>query len=314
MNILVTGGCGFIGSHLVDELVARNHQVTVLDNLSTGTLDNLNVNATFVEGSVCDEQLTQALLSESDFCFHLAAVVSVIESTKKWVKSNYINNYGTLNILNSARKTYNGCKNVPVVFASTAAVYGDSNVLPLKEDMKNVPLSPYGCDKLAGEMNALIAKSLYEVPTRSFRFFNVFGPRQNPGNPYSGVIAKFMGQFLSGDAVTIYGDGSQTRDFIYVTDVVRALVDCIESPVLSGRVFNLCGERETSVMDIYNILGEITGRKIDIQFMPREGFDIYRSCGSSEKAKSLLNFSANIKIADGLQDLWHYYCSKTSPV
>lgn len=306
MNVLVTGGCGFIGSHLVDALLADDHKVTVLDDLSVGKLDNLDDRASFIEGNICDQTLVVKLMHCADFCFHLASVVSVKQCIDHWLPSTYINAYGTKSILNAARVSVNGHKNVPVVFASSAAVYGDNQSLPLKENFQPHPISPYGLDKFSGELNTSIAYSLYGIPSCSFRFFNVFGPRQDPSSGYSGVITKFIYKLLNNQPIVIYGDGSQTRDFISVHDVIWVLMKAMKSE-LRGGVFNVCNQFETSINDIYNQLCEVTGQSAPVSYKESVKGDIYRSIGNNDLIKDKFNYRQSISIKQGLKELWKWY-------
>lgn len=311
MKILVTGGCGFIGSTLVDALISKGHDVIVIDDLSSGSLDNLNANATFIKGSINDDVLLTEILSNVQFCFHLAAIVSVIECSKHWMESSFVNDVGTRCVLNAARKTVNGNMNVPVVLASSAAVYGDSVSLPLSENEPVKPMSPYGADKLMNEVNAKMAFVHYGVPTRCYRFFNVYGPRQSADNPYAGVIIKFIKNLLDTNEVIIYGDGHQTRDFIYVGDVVSALCQCVGAENLCGDVYNLCTNKETDLLTLFNIINGILKKDGAIIYKDKRAGEIYRSCGDGAKAEKFLDFKPTVSMQDGLTETIRSFVSSS---
>jgi len=231
---LVTGGCGFIGSHLVAALLARGDRVRVLDDLSTGRRENLAPGAELSEGDVADPAAVRAAMAGAAVCFHLAAIASVERGMTEWLTTHRANLSGTIAVFDAAR----AAGRIPVVYASSAAVYGEQERLPIAEDAPTLPLSAYGADKLGCELHARVAGHVHGVPTMGLRFFNVFGARQDPGSPYSGVISIFCDRMSRGEGVTIHGDGGQTRDFIHVSDVVRGLVAAAGAANVSAPVVN----------------------------------------------------------------------------
>src|ERR1700733_639115 len=242
---LVTGGAGFIGSHLCDALVARGDTVRVLDDLSTGHRSNLPVSATLIEGDVADLALAAQALEGVDGCFHLAAIASVEKGVTDWLGTHRANMTGTITLFDAIRRQRS---KIPVVYASSAAVYGD--VTPTSETAPRVPLSAYGADKYGCELHARVASHVHGIPTVGLRFFNVYGPRQDPLSPYSGVISIFCERISRGAAIDVNGDGGQTRDFVYVADVVRALLAAMHLRPTDAPAFNVCTGNPISVLDL----------------------------------------------------------------
>jgi len=239
--IVVTGGAGFIGSHIAEEL-SKDNDVIVIDNLYAGKIENIPPNVKFIQADIRDYKSIAELISQADYVFHEAALVSVVESVERPLLTEEINVLGTLNILKALSDGQG-----KLIFASSAAVYGDNQNLPLKESEKPKPLSPYGITKVSAEYYCKVFYELYGVPTVSLRYFNVFGERQGY-NQYAGVISIFINRALKGEPLIIYGDGKQTRDFIYVKDVVKANILAAESSRANGKVFNVArGERTTIV-------------------------------------------------------------------
>lgn len=300
MRVLVTGGCGFIGSHLVDRLVADGHRVTVLDDLSSGNRANLHAEATLVEGDVAMPETVQALVAEADAVFHLAAVASVDQCTNDWLNSHWTNLTGTVTVLEAAAKSGRG---VPVIYASSAAVYGDNSDLPLHETAATNPLSAYGLDKLSCERYARIAWDFYKLPSVGLRFFNVFGPRQDARSPYSGVISKFMDNALAGEPLTFFGDGEQTRDFIYVGDIVELLVQAWKNAE-GCQVFNGCTGQRTSLKALAEAIGRATGHAVSTRHAEPRAGDIRHSLGSPASAQTTLHFNASTGLEEGLKQLY----------
>src|ERR1700677_1344253 len=224
-HYLVTGGAGFIGSHLVDALIAKNHRVTVLDDLSTGKRENVNPQATLIVGDTTDFDTVERAFEGIDGCFHLAAVASVEKSIVEWVRTHSVNITSTVNIFQAASKAKG---RIPVVYTSSAAVYGDCDKIPTSEDTDKRPLTAYGVDKYACDLHANVAWNVHNVPNIGMRPFNVYGPRQDPGSPYSGVISIFFDRMRQGQPITIFGDGGQMRDFVYVGDAVKAFAAAME--------------------------------------------------------------------------------------
>jgi len=296
---LVTGGCGFIGSHLVDALHGNGHYVRILDDLSTGTLDHKPSCVEFMRGDVSDAATVSAAMQDMDGCFHLAAIASVERSNSDWLSTHRINVTGAVAVFEAARSAWP--KPVPVIYASSAAVYGDSANIPLSEDVAPRPLSPYAADKLGCELHGFIAANIHGVPNCGLRFFNVYGPRQDPSSPYSGVISIFCDRMGSDREITIHGDGQQTRDFIFVRDVVRALLAAMDKCPRDGGVFNICTGRATSVLDLVRILATILRVKPQLRFAPPRTGDIRHSVGDPGKARRMFGFLATSDLASGLR-------------
>jgi len=299
---LVTGGAGFIGSHLADSLVADGHEVRALDDLSTGTRANLQSGIELHVGSVAEPGQVAAVADGVDGIFHLAAVASVQASVADWLGTHAANQTGTVAVLDAARTANRGAP-VPVVYASSAAIYGDNPNVPLKEDEPARPLSAYAADKYGSELHARVASHLFGVPTMGLRFFNVYGPRQDPSSPYSGVISIFADRLARGDGVTIFGDGGQTRDFVYVADVVRALRAAMASPGDGARVFNVARGSETSVTELANTLAAVLGVEADIAYADARPGDIRRSMGDPGRLAAALGVRAETPLPDGLRAL-----------
>ncbi len=297
---LVTGGCGFIGSHLVEALLARGHRVRVVDDLSTGKRENLPPGVDLVLGDVADAGLMRRAMMGIDGCFHLAAIASVQRGNEDWLSTHRANLTGAVTVFDLARNCRPGGP-VPVVYASSAAVYGDNPVLPLAEDAETRPLSAYGADKLGCELHARVAWAVHRVPNVGFRFFNIYGPRQDPKSPYSGVIAIFAGRVAADEEITINGDGGQSRDFVYVSDVVRHLVAAMGEMKPGAAVFNICTGRSTTVLELAHIISRIGRRQARVAHGPARTGDIRESLGNPEKARAAFGFSADTPIAEGLE-------------
>ncbi|MGE0253391.1 MAG: NAD-dependent epimerase/dehydratase family protein [Alphaproteobacteria bacterium] len=297
---LVTGGCGFIGSHLADALVAAGHGVVVLDDFSTGRRENAPLAATVVTGRIEDADAVRRAMTGADGCFHLAAVASVERSRVAWAATHRTNLTGTINIFDAARSAGTGGRTIPVVYASSAAVYGDNPDLPLGEDAAARPLSAYGADKLGCELHARVAGAIHGVPTAGMRFFNVYGPRQDPRSPYSGVISIFAGRLAAGQAPTINGDGGQTRDFVYVADVVAHLRAAMTKADASGPVWNVATGRAVTIAELWRTMAATRGSTLEPVHGPAREGDIRHSLGSPARATTALGVSATTRLADGL--------------
>lgn len=295
-SYLVTGGCGFIGSHLVDALAADGHMVRVLDDLSTGKRENIPGINDVVIGDVGDLDVVRDAMDGMDGCFHLAAIASVVRSNEDWLGTHRANLTGAINVFECARRD-----TLPVVYVSSAAIYGDNQDIPLPEDTPPRPLTAYGADKLGCEHHARVAYEVHKVPTTGFRFFNIFGPRQDPASPYSGVISIFADRIRAGQPLTIHGDGTQERDFIYVRDAVRFLMKGMERLPAAPDVFNVCRGRGTSINALAEMLFRIAGDTVDITHSdPREG-DIRLSVGDPTHAREDLGIVVETEIEDGLR-------------
>jgi UDP-glucose 4-epimerase len=303
---LVTGGAGFIGSHLTEALVSEGCRVTVLDNLSSGhraNLDGVKDAIDFRQGDICDSKAVDAACRGCEAVFHLAAVVSVPQTVKQPIESTRVNDLGTLQVFEAARQNGVG----RIVFASSSAVYGDDPQLPKKEEMPPNPLSPYAVQKIGGEYFARIYFQLHGIRTVSLRFFNVFGPRQDPSSPYSGVISIFMTRAVAGAPATITGDGSQSRDFVYVADVVRASLLAATTPAAAGETINVGSGRSVEINGLWQQICRIHGQQIPARYTdPRPG-DIHASLAGIGKAQSMLGFSPRLSFAQGLERTFDWY-------
>ena len=298
MKVVVTGGAGFIGSNLTDEL-ARDHEVTVIDNLSTGRIENLDHirdRIQFINGSILDLDLLRRAFAGADTVFHQAAIPSVQRSVDNPIASNQANVDGTLNVLVAAKDS----RVRKVVFASSSSVYGDTPTLPKKEDMKPNPKSPYAITKMAGEYYCRVFSEVYGLKTACLRYFNVFGPRQDPKSEYAAVIPRFVTRILQGKPPVIYGDGQQTRDFTFVKDVVKA-------NILAGKsdaegVFNIACGRRISLNELAGLIMEIVGRQVEPEYdEPRAG-DIRDSLADISAAGEALGYHPDYDMNSGLKE------------
>ncbi len=294
---LVTGGAGFIGSHLCDALVGRGDTVRVLDDLSTGRRANLPSGVTLLEGDVADAERVGEALEGVDGCFHLAAVASVEKGMTDWLGTHRTNLTGTITVFEMIRRQG---RRIPVVYASSAAVYGDVAALPITEATPCRPLSAYGADKYGCELHARVAGVGHGIPSMGLRFFNVFGPRQDPQSPYSGVISIFCQRILHGQPIAIFGDGLQTRDFIYVGDVVRALMAAMERSSDAAPVFNVCSGMPSSVEALATLIADLAGRSLDVQKRPPRVGEIRHSIGDPGPASDALGLPGRTSLRDGL--------------
>ncbi len=298
---LVTGGVGFIGSHLVRALLERGDKVRVLDNFSTGKWENLDAvkaDVEVIEGDIRDLKTLVASLVDVDLVFHQAAFVSVPQSMDVPTACLDVNVNGTGMLLEAAQKA--GVQRV--TFASSAAVYGEADAFPLTEEVPPEPnLSPYAASKRVDEIYGQLFTQSFDLDVTALRYFNVYGPRQAPDSQYAAAVPIFISRMLANKAVTIYGDGGQTRDLIYVGDVVRANLMAASSPEAAGGIFNICTGQETSISDLVENLAEIfPDAPAPIYDEPRAG-DIYRSVGSANKAKEAFGFEAQTALFDGMR-------------
>jgi UDP-glucose 4-epimerase len=299
---LVTGGCGFIGSHLADYLVKQGCEVSILDDLSTGKKENAPKAAELVIGSITDPEAVRRALVGVHGVFHLAAVASVQKSFDHWQAVHEINCGGTVQLFEALAKLP---KKIPIIYASSSGVYGSSPLIPASEETPVSPLSPYGIDKLSGEWHAKVLWNVYRVPSISLRLFNVYGPRQDPSSPYSGVISIFSKRVSKNLPLTIYGDGEQVRDFIYVKDVARAMAKAMRAPMEGAKIYNLCTGNGTSINFLADMIGKISSMPIIKEYAPEREGEVRISIGDPSRARTALEFNPRYSLEDGLNELTH---------
>jgi UDP-glucose 4-epimerase len=303
-SVLVTGGAGFIGSHLVPRLLGNGHSVIVLDNLSTGQLENLagvldHPRFMFQRGDIRDTVIPNQVFNEVDVVIHLAALIDISASVADPTQNHEINVDGTFNMLQAAVK-HNVKK---FIFASSTAVYGDAKTLCLKENIALRPISPYAASKVAGEAYCSAFASCFGLETTALRFFNIYGLRSE-NSPYSGVITKFLQKIIKGEDLTIDGDGKQTRDFIHVNDIIEAVILSLEHEGLKGEVFNVCTGVPTSINQLVATLKTVTGKNPNVKHGPARLGDIRNNYGDPAKAAKNLSFKARVDLTKGLQMLF----------
>jgi nucleoside-diphosphate-sugar epimerase len=329
--ILLTGGAGFIGSHLVEAILGRGERVRILDDFSTGKKENLeealgiglppvgeakgsgrvltlSERAELLVGDISDFATCQAACRDVSFIFHQAALGSVPRSVEDPLTSHRINATGTLNLLRAAQEA----KVKRLIYASSSSVYGDlaqglEETTPKKESLTLHPQSPYAATKLIGEVYCRIFSSLYRLETVSLRYFNVFGPRQDPQSVYAAVVPKFMKAELEGVPAVIYGDGKQSRDFTFVANVVEANLLARDQPGISGGVFNVAAGQRTTVIDLLSQIQEIGGRKAPPRFEPARSGDIRHSLASIDRAREDLDYEIRIGLQEGLRITWDWF-------
>ena len=306
MRYVVTGGAGFIGSNTVDELVKRGHSVVVLDDLSAGKEENLaevRNKITFIKGSITDIEALQKAMHQAEYVIHLAARTSVPRSVKDPIETNRINIDGTLNVLVAARDN----KVKRVVYAASSSAYGETPTLPKVETMQPKPISPYGVTKYVGELYAQTFGRCYGLENVCVRYFNIFGPRQDPDSPYSGVLSRFAKAFLEDDQPVIYGDGEQTRDFTFVDNAVQANLLACEAPAASGNTINVGTGASVSLNQTLELLRKLTGKDLQAKYdPPREG-DIRDSLADIDKARHMLGYEPTVMFEEGLQRTFEWY-------
>ncbi len=306
MRYLVTGGAGFIGSNTVDELVRRGHSVVVLDDISSGKEDNLaeiRNKITFIKGSITDIEVVRKAMHEAEYVLHLAARTSVPRSVKDPIETNKINIDGTLNVLVAAKEL----KVKRVVFAASSSAYGETATLPKVETMQPEPISPYGVTKYVGELYGQTFGRCYGLENVALRYFNIFGPRQDPGSPYSGVLAKFCAAYLEDTPPVVFGDGEQTRDFTYVENAVQVNLLACEAPNASGKVFNVGVGGRISLNEVLRELGKITGKTLEAKYeAPRDG-DIRDSQADISQARQILGYEPKVTFEEGLAHTFEWY-------
>jgi UDP-glucose 4-epimerase len=302
MKILITGGAGFIGSHLTERILASGGLVRVLDNLSTGKLENLpkgNTSLEFIRGDIQDWKTVSDSVRDMDAVVHLAAVASVQASIDQPMETHRTNFDGTLNLLEASR--VHGVKRL--VYASSAAVYGDTDAIPVSEDAIPNPLSPYAVDKLSGEYYLRYYFTKFGLPVISFRFFNIYGPRQDPSSPYSGVISIFSDRLRKNLPVKVYGDGLQTRDFVYVADLADLLARAVHGMDGIGGIFNVGTGKQYSLLQLLEHLEEISGMKIERHHEPARLGDIQDSCADVSRLRKVFGSAPDTPFGQGLKKL-----------
>jgi nucleoside-diphosphate-sugar epimerase len=298
-SYLVTGGAGFIGSHLTEELVRRGHQVRIADSLITGHRRNLAhiSGVEFMEGDLAEMSVATRAVAGMDYVLHQAAIPSVPRSVADPITSNRANIDASLNVLVAARDA--GVKRL--VYAGSSSAYGDTPTLPKREDMPTNPLSPYALQKLVAEQYCQMFTRLYGLETVTIRYFNVFGPRQDPGSPYSGVISLFSTALLEGRQPTIYGDGEQTRDFTYVANVVDGVLRACEAPRAAGEVINIATGKRISLKQLLHVINGIVGTTIEPIYKEGRSGDVKDSLADIRKAAALLGYEPIVTFEEGLK-------------
>ncbi len=299
---LITGGCGFIGSQLTKRLLAAGHDIIVVDDLSNGTI--ISPQATLVVKDITQLDNIHALFVGLDGCFHLAAKPAVNIDFEQWSLFHHTNLEGSLNVFKAAIDA----GNIPVVYASTCGVYGDFNQFPLIEEQLLRPISSYGCDKYATELNANFLAHTYQLPSMGLRFFNVYGPYQQVTSPYSGVITRFITDLLDNKPLTIFGDGDQTRDFIFIDDVVDNLITAMHILKREAHIVNLCTGLKTSINALADMLSAMCEKKCVINYQPERKDDVRHSYGCQKKMKAY-GFKVNYDIGQGLIQTIDYFKS-----
>ncbi len=311
MRIVITGGAGFIGSNLAEELSKdeeRDNEVFILDDLSTGRIENIQTlkkfdQQTFVRGSITDLNLLNELFKDVDYVFHQAAIPSVPRSIEDPMRTNEVNVKGTLNVLIAARD--GGVKKV--IYASSSSVYGDTPELPKREDMTPNPLSPYAVTKLMGEYYCSVFNEVYGLKTIALRYFNVYGPRQDPYSDYAAVIPRFVNRVLENKPPLIYGDGLQTRDFTFVNDTVRANILAMRSNATG--IFNIASGRRISIKELAELIMKMVGKNLKVVFEePRKG-DVRHSLADISKARAELGYEPNYSLEKGLEEAIRWFHS-----
>jgi UDP-N-acetylglucosamine/UDP-N-acetyl-alpha-D-glucosaminouronate 4-epimerase len=306
LRYLVTGGAGFVGSHIVDELLRRGHSVVVLDDLSTGSEENLAGVRSEIDlriGTITDLAMVQSACVGVDYVIHLAARTSVPKSVKDPLETNHVNIDGTLNVLVAARDA----KVRRVVYAASSSAYGETPTMPKTEAMQPEPISPYGVTKFVGELYAQVFGRVYGLENASLRYFNVFGPRQDPTSQYSGVLSRFMLAIIQGQPLVIYGDGEQSRDFTYVDNVVDETLRACEAAGASGRVFNGGTGARITLNQVARLLEKITGKKIQTRRDPPRNGDIRDSQADISLARKVLAYEPRVLFEEGLTRTWEWY-------
>lgn len=308
MQTVVTGGAGFIGSSIVDALVAEGHDVRVLDDLSTGFAENLNPAADLVEADIADEETVQKTVGGADLVFHQAAHRAVFRSVEHPLSTDTANTHGTLTVLNAAREV--GVRRV--VYASSSSVYGGAQQMPTAENVPTVPRSPYAVSKLAGEHYARVFSELFAVETVALRYFNVYGPRQRPDSAYAAVIPRFIQALRSGEPPEVHGDGEQSRDFTYIDDVVAANLRAgtADPSACSGKAYNVAGGKAYSLLDMLEILGRILGVEPKPRHVELRPGDVRHTRADIGAAERDLGHHPSVDFEEGLRRTVDWFCSR----
>lgn len=309
-KFMVTGGAGFIGGHICELLVSEGHEVVVFDNFSTGSMDNLaslTGKIEIVNGDIRDVSALNDAMHGIDFVMHHAAEISMTRSVEDPAWANAVNVDGTLNVLIAARDA--GVKRLAM--ASSSAIYGDTGTRPQREDFLPNPLSPYGATKLCGEHYLSVFHQIYGLETVRLRYFNVFGPRQNPASQYAAVIPKFIDRIMQGRELHIFGDGKQTRDFVYVENVARANYLACTAPKAAGEVFNIASEQSIDLNGLAAQLTALAGREVEVVYDPPIVGDIRHSASDISKARELLGYAPLVTFEEGLKRTFSYFAAKS---
>ncbi|OGP92873.1 MAG: Vi polysaccharide biosynthesis protein VipB/TviC [Deltaproteobacteria bacterium RBG_16_48_10] len=314
-EILVTGGAGFIGSNLTEALLRQGHSVRVLDNFSTGKRENLVFEEGYsslkvIEGDIAESKVCQSAMKRVEFVFHQAALPSVQQSVDDPLTSNRVNVEGTLNVLLSAKDA----KVKRVVYASSCAIYGDDPALPKREEMAPQPLSPYALQKYIGEQYCRLFSQLYHLETVCLRYFNVFGPKQNPDSSYAAAIPRFIDALIQKSSPVVFGDGEQSRDFIYIEDVIQANLLAMSTQPLYGDVINVAGGRSLSLNRLLMILRNILDSKVIPNYQQPRAGDVRHSLGDIQKGKRLLHYTPRVEIKTGLEKTIAYFIDKRKEI
>jgi nucleoside-diphosphate-sugar epimerase len=309
-HYLVTGGAGFIGSHLCEELVRRGQRVRVADSLVTGRRSNLDhlPSVEFLQGDLADADFARRAVQDVDFVLHQAALPSVPRSVKDPITSNRANVDATLNVLVAARDA--GVKRL--VFAGSSSAYGNTATLPKHEEMPNSPLSPYALQKVVGEQYLQMFTTLYNLETVTIRYFNVFGPRQDPSSPYSGVISLFATALLENRSPTIYGNGEQTRDFTYVANVVDGVLRACEAPGAAGKVINVATGSRVSLNQLFEAMRKLIGADVTPTYGPPRAGDVQDSQADIRRAREILGYEPLVPFEEGLKRTVDWYRTITT--
>jgi nucleoside-diphosphate-sugar epimerase len=305
---LVTGGAGFIGSNIVDELLRRGKRVRILDNLSTGKLEHMETfrdKVEFLRGDLRNFDDCKLAVRDADYVIHQAAIRAVSKSVDRPQETHDCNATGTLNMLMAAREA----KVKRFVYASSSSVYGECKKFPEKESFKPEPVSPYACQKLMGELYSIMFTKTYGLETVSLRYFNVFGPRQDPESTYSAVIPRFMEQAYRGEPLELHWDGKQQRDFTHIDNVVQANLLAATTKTGVGDTYNIANGKTYSLLDLIRVIEKLCGRKLELNHHPKRAGDVRKTYADISRAKKYLGYKPSMNFENGLKDTWDYFVS-----